>query len=654
MLHDDPLQEPYGSWRSALGARDVARGATLPEWLDFVGGEVWWTEPLAHDGGRGALMRRGPDGSPQEVLPPGWDVRSRLNEYGARPWLPLSGHLGDGIVFTHWADQRVYRWWPGTRPEPLSPPADPEGAYRYGDFAAFAAEVWCLREVRGGLRELVALPLDGSAAEDPGCVRVLAASHAFMTGPRIEPGGRRVAWLGWNHPDMPWDSSELMVAEISPEGLLGPPVRAAGGTGQAVAQAEWATDGSGRLLAVTDPDGWWNLHEVTAGGDAENLCPREEEFGEALWRIGTRWFLPLRDGSTAVTHGAGSRRLGLLGPGGELTALGTDGPGTDGPRAECPYTEWTSPATDGRRIAAVAAGPGHRPTVVLVDPADGSIETLRAPAHEHHELAPAPFRRTYRGPGGEEVHAHVYPPHHPAYRAPEGELPPYVVLAHGGPTNRTHMTPHPHIAYFTSRGIGVLDVQYGGSTGYGRAYRERLRGGWGVVDVRDCATAARGLAAEGLADPLRIAIRGASAGGWTAAASLIAEPGLYRAAAIHFPVLDADTWQRTTHDFESRYAQTLIGPWPESRELYERRSPLHGAARIRAPFALFQGTQDAICPPSQAELLLARLKDSDVAYTYEAFEGEGHGFRKAETVRRTLRTELELYGRAFGFEPAPE
>ncbi|MFB6810046.1 alpha/beta hydrolase family protein [Streptomyces sp. NPDC056387] len=655
MPDDARTQAPYGSWRSALAADDVARGAALPEWLDFVGGEVWWTEPLAHDGGRSALMRRGPDGAPEEVLPGGRDVRSRFNEYGARPWLPVSGRPGDGIVFSDGTDQRVHRWRPAAPAVPLSPPAGPGAVHRYGDFAVRGAELWCVRETLpdaagdpvsdGVRRELVALPLDGSAAEDPAAVRVLAAGHRFLTGPRIAPGGDRVAWLGWDHPDMPWDRTDLMVAAITPEGLLGPAVRVAGGPGRSVAQAEWAADGTGRLFAVTDPDGWWNLHEIGPDGGSRPLRAEPQEYAEALWRVGSRWFLPLHDGTLAVLHGTAGRRPALLSPDGKRTALDPDGP----------YTEWHSPATDGKRIAAVAAGPAHRPTVVLLDPRDpgGRVEVLRPPSREHAELWPAPFRRTYQGPGGEEVHAHVYPPQHPRHRGPDGELPPYVVLVHGGPTNRTHMTPHPHIAYFTSRGIGVLDVQYGGSTGHGRAYRERLRGGWGVVDVRDCATAARGLVAEGLADPRRLAIRGASAGGWTAAASLIAEPELYRAAAIHFPVLDADTWQRTTHDFESRYAQTLIGAWPQSRDAYVRRSPVHGAAGIRAPFALFQGSLDAICPPSQAERLLERLSGSDVEHTYEVFEGEGHGFRRAATVARTLRTELSLYGRVFGFTPDP-
>ncbi|MDT0427339.1 alpha/beta hydrolase family protein [Streptomyces salyersiae] len=653
-MSHEPEQAPYGSWKSELAARDVARGAALPEWLDFVGEEVWWTESLPHDGGRNALVRRGPDGAPQEVLPPGWNVRSGFDEYGARPWLPLSGHPGDGIVFTHWGDQRVHRWRPGSRPEPVSPAGPPHAVHRYGDFAVVGTEVWCVRQTvptaarrdgsAGPRRELVALPLDGSAAEHPEAVRVLAAGHRFMTGPRVAPGGRKVAWLGWNHPDMPWDSTELMVADISPEGRVLPPVRMTGGGGRSVAQVEWATDGSGRLFAVTDPDGWWNLHEITPDGGVRNLCRRTEECAEALWRIGSRWFLPLRDGGIALLTGVGERRLVHLAPDGTQSVVDPEGP----------YTEWSSPATDGRRIAGVAAGPAHRPAVVLVDPGGKGTEILRAPAHEHTALSATPFRRSYRAPGGEEVYAHVHPPHNPAYRGPDDELPPFLVLAHGGPTNRVPMIPHPHITYFTSRGIGVLDVQYGGSTGYGRAYRDRLRGGWGVVDVQDCATAVRGLIAEGLADPRRIAIRGASAGGWTAAASLIAEPELYRAAALHFPVLDADTWRLTTHDFESRYAETLIGGPPGNGDRYTQRSPVHGASSIRAPFALFQGAQDAICPPRQAEQLLERLDGARTAYDYEVFEGEGHGFRRAETVAHTLRTELRLYARVFGFTPAPE
>jgi dipeptidyl aminopeptidase/acylaminoacyl peptidase len=639
---------PYGSWRTPLGAAEVASGEVLLEWVGFAGGEVWWTEGRPAEGGRSTLTRGTTGGGTAPVLPPGWDVRSRVIEYGGRPWLALSADLADGIVFCRWDDQRVYRWSPGAEPVPLSPAGAWEAELRYADFAVRGEEVWCLRETVADaegtrvVRDLVALPLDGRAAGDPAAVRVLARSHDFMSGPRIAPGGRTVAWLGWNHPAMPWDGTELMTAAIGADGTLGAPVRRAGGTGEAVTQVDWAADRPGTLYAVTDPDGWWNVHAIEPDGRSRNLCPRAEEFGEALWRIGLRWCLPLLDGRLAVVHGGSTRRLGLLGPDGSLDDL------------DSPYTEWFAPATDGRRIAAVAAGPGHRRTVVLVDPADGRIETVRPPSGAFDAYASAPVHRTYPGPGGTPVHAYLHPPRNPSCTGPDAELPPYLVFVHGGPTSRSHLVVNQEISYFTSRGIGVVDVQYGGSTGFGRAYRERLREGWGVVDVQDCAAAVRGVIAEGLADPDRIAIRGGSAGGWTAAASLIAEPELYRAAAIYYPVLDPAAWRtQGTHDFESRYLDGLIGAWPQQRERYAERSPVAHADRIRAPFVLLQGLDDTVCPPAQAELLLDRLKGSEVRHRYRTFPGEGHGFRRAETVVQSLQEELALYAEVFGFTPAP-
>lgn len=638
---------PHGSWPSPIGAADVAGGEALVEWLGFVGDQVWWTEARPEENGRSALMRHTSDGV-EEVLP-GWDVRTRVIEYGGRPWQAVSDRAEDGIVFTRAQDQRVYRYRPGSEPFPLSPVGAWPGELRYSDFSVRGGEVWCLREAvsdpraTDAVRCLVALPLDGGAAEDPTRVRELAASHHFMTGPRIEPGGDRVVWIGWDHPAMPWDATEVMAAVITADGTLTEPSVLAGGGQEAVTQVEWAADGSGSLYAVTDPDGWWNVHEIRTDGTTRNLLPREEEFGDALWRIGLRWCLPLRDGRLAVLHGVGERRLGVLGTDGLLT----DFPGE--------ATEWSHPATDGRRIAAVAAGPRMRRTVVLVDPADQAVEVLRPPADTSGDAwVSTPYRRTWWGPEGEPVHAHVHPPHHPELTGPEGELPPWVVFVHGGPSSRSHLVPNHEISYFTSRGIGVLDVQYGGSTGYGRRYRERLRENWGVTDVRDCATAARGLVADGLAAADRIAIRGGSAGGWTAASSLVALPGLYRAAGIYYPVLDLVSWRsQGTHDFESRYLDGLIGPWPQTAERYAQRSPAVAAARIRTPFVLLQGLDDTVCPPAQAEALIALLGGSGPEHRYLAFEGEGHGFRRRATVADSLRAELELYGRALGFTPQP-
>ncbi|MFD4549863.1 S9 family peptidase [Streptomyces sp. NPDC058466] len=639
---------PYGSWPSPIGAAEVARGEALVEWVGFVGDEVWWTEARPEENGRGALVRHTSKG-PEEALPGHWDVRTRVIEYGGRPWQALSERAEDGVVFVHAADQRVYRHRPGGTPVPLTPAGAWPAELRYADFSVRGDEVWCLRErvtdpeATDAVRRLVAVPLDGSAADDPSLVRELAATHHFMTGPRIEPGGDRVVWLGWDHPAMPWDTTEVMMARIRPDGTLTEPAVVAGGGREAVTQVEWATDGSGALYAVTDPDGWWNVHEILPEGGTRNVYPSAEEFGEALWRIGLRWCLPLRDGTLAVLHGVGERRLGILTRDGRLTDL----PGA--------ATEWFFPATDGRRIAAVAAGPLMRRTVVLADPADHSLDVLRAPADTSRDAwASRPYRRTCQGPDGEEVHAHVYPPYHPELTGPEGEMPPWIVFVHGGPTSRSHLLLNQEISYFTSRGIGVLDVQYGGSTGYGRAYRERLRESWGRTDVRDCATAVRGLIADGLAAADRIAIRGGSAGGWTAAASLGTEPDLYRAAGIYYPVLDAVGWRtRGTHDFESRYLDGLIGPWPRDKDRYEEQSPVAAATRIRAPFVLLQGLADTVCPPAQAERMLALLGASGPEHRYLTFEGEGHGFRRSSTVVASLHAELELYGRVLGFTPAP-
>ncbi|MFJ3203799.1 alpha/beta hydrolase family protein [Streptomyces sp. NPDC086989] len=639
---------PYGSWPSPVAPEDAARGDALLEWVGFLGDDVCWTEVLPEQDGRSGLMRRTPQGI-REVLPPGWDVRTRVIEYGGRPWLALTGRAEDGIVFTHGPDQRVYRWQPGSDPVPLSPAGAWPGELRYADFAVRGTEVWCLRETVGdeaaveAVRHLVALPLDGRGAADPGAVRELAATHHFMTGPRIEPGGDRVAWLGWDHPDMPWDTTDLMVAEIQADATLAQAVPLMGGRGESVTQTEWAADGSGTLYAVSDPDGWWNVHAIARDGRPRNLCPRPEEFGEALWRIGLRWCLPLLDGRLAVIHGVGERRLGILTADGTLTDF------------EGPATEWHFAATDGRRIAAVVSSPGQRRTVVLADPAAGTVDVVRAPSGGALDAyATTPYRRTYRGPGGEKVHAHVHPPYHPAFTGPDGELPPWLVFVHGGPTSRSHLVLNQEISYFTSRGIGVLDVQYGGSTGYGRAYRERLRHSWGLTDVADCATAVRGLIADGLADPARIAIRGGSAGGWTAVASLAAEPELYRAAGIYYPVLDPVAWRAKggTHDFESRYLDGLIGPWPQAADRYEKQSPLSGAESIRTPFVLLQGLEDTVCPPDQAERLLQRIDPARAPHRYLTFEGEGHGFRRSATVADSLRAELRLYGQALGFAPA--
>ncbi|MET8825171.1 prolyl oligopeptidase family serine peptidase [Streptomyces sp. NPDC004610] len=635
---------PYGSWPSPVTAALAAAHDGHPEYVGFVGDEIWWTEPRPTEAGRRALIRRRRDGTTASVLPAPWNVRTRVIEYGGRPWAGTMTAAGPVLVFVHCADQRLYRYEPGGDPVPLTPLSKVGGGLRWADPLVLAdrGEVWCVLEEFTGERPtdvrrvLAAVPLDGSAAGDRAAARELAPErHRFVTGPRLSPDGRRAVWLGWDHPRMPWDGTELQLAEVADDGTLTEARTVAGGPGESIAQAEFAADGA--LLYSGDRTGWWNLYR-----DGRPLCPREEEFGGPLWKIGLRWFAPLADGRIAVLHGRGGTALGLLDP--ERGRI-VDAPG--------PWTEFGGTlAAAGERVVAVGAGPQRGAEVVELDTVTGRTRVVGAPHHDAVDPAhyPRPEARVLTGPGGRDIHAHLHPPHHPAHTAPDGELPPYVVWAHGGPTSRSPLVLDLEIAYFTSRGIGVAEVNYGGSTGYGRAYRDRLRGQWGVVDVEDCAAVARALAADGTADPARLAIRGGSAGGWTSAASL-ATTDVYACGTIIYPVLDLTGWATDgTHDFESQYLHSLVGPYEPA--LYTARSPIAHAERITAPFLLLQGLDDVICPPVQAERLIARMAGRGVPHAYLAFEGEGHGFRRADTMIRALQAELSLYAQVFGFDPA--
>jgi dipeptidyl aminopeptidase/acylaminoacyl peptidase len=655
--------ETYGSWKSPLHASLVADHDGRPEHVGTVGDEVWWTAPRPAETGRRALVRRRADGTEQSLLPAPWNVRSRVVEYGGLPWAgverPGAGPL---IVFVHFADQRLYAFEPdgpeeARTPRPLTPVSAVGGGLRWVDpqLRLERGEVWCVLEEFTGERPsdvrrvIAAVPLDGSAAEDRTAVRELTDdSRRFVTGPRLSPDGRLVAWIVWDHPRMPWEGTEVLLGEVPESPADGPftSVRAiAGGPDESVPQIEWAADGS--LLFASDRSGWWQVQRLdlrragTGRPRVQCLMPcRLEEFAGPLWRIGERWFRPLQGGLIAVIHGTGSGILGILDPEtGELVD------------AAGPWTEWAPTlAVRGSRVFGVAASPRSAYEVVELDTATGRARVIGA---EHDDPVdpvyyPEPQIRTFTGPDGREIHAHIYPPHNPDFIGPADALPPYAVWAHGGPTGHAPLVLDLEIAYFTSRGIGVAEVNYGGSTGYGREYRERLREQWGVVDVEDCAAVAEALAGEGTADPARLAIRGGSAGGWTAAVSLAATD-IYACGTIIYPLLDLGGWGADeTHDFESHYLESLIGPLDEVPARYRDRSPLTHADKITTPFLLLQGLDDVICPPVQSERFLARVAGRGVPHAYIAFEGEGHGFRRADTMTRALEAELSLYAHIFG------
>ncbi|MGW5928212.1 S9 family peptidase [Streptomyces anulatus] len=653
---------PYGTWPSPVDAALAASRDGRPDHLGTIGDEVWWTEPRPAEDGRRALMRRRADGTVAPVLPAPWNTRSRVIEYGGQPWAGTVREDGELlVVFVHFADQRLYAYAPDgpDEPWPLTPVSDVGGGLRWVDPQVrpehgAAGEVWCVLEEFTGpaptdvRRVVAAVPLDGSAADDRAAVRELSDDrHRFVTGPKVSHDGRRAAWIAWDHPRMPWDGTVVMLAEVDEAGGFTGVRPLVGDLDESVCQVEWDRDGS--LLFVSDLADWWELQRIrpdaVAGGAVPSsrlLPPRGEEFGGPLWKIGLRWFHPLDNGLIAVLHGRGGMRLGILDPEtGELA----DVPG--------PWTSWADTlAVHGSRVVGVAASPRSGPEVVELDTATGRTRVIGAPHHDAVDPAyyPVPEDRTFTGPDGREIHAHIYPPHSPDRTGPEGEKPPYVVWAHGGPTGHAPLVLDLEIAYFTSRGIGVAEVNYGGSTGYGRGYRELLRGQWGVVDVDDCAAVASALVEEGAADPDKLAVRGGSAGGWTTAASLTSTD-IYACGAILYPILDLEGWATDeTHDFESQYLESLVGPFAEVPERYRERSPLHRTDRLNTPFLLLQGLDDVICPPAQCERFLAALAGRGVAHAYIAFEGESHGFRRVETLVRALEAELSLYAQTFGID----
>ena len=642
-----PVTARYGAWPSPIGASDVAMAGIRLSGPVAVhtdaSDEVWWAEGRPAEGGRTAVVRRDGAGAVSDVLPAGWNVRTRVHEYGGSAWLPLPGA---GLAFADWADQRVYRLDPGsTTPVPLTPEPAETAGLRYADpvLGPGGDEIWWVREAHDEgtvRRHLVAVPVSGAGAADPGAVREIVGGSDFLAFPRPAPDGRRVAWIAWDHPRMPWDGTELRVGELGPDGTVTSVATVLGGEDESVLQPEWADTDT--LYLVSDRSGWWNLYRLpAAGGEPEPLCPRAEEFGQPLWQLGAVTYAPLADGRLAALHGTDTLALGLLDPAsGELTDL------------DLPYTLYGSVAVDGDTVLTTAASPVEAAAVLAVDLPTGTATVLRRSMTDPPDPAylPQPRSIVVAGPGERDVHAHVYPPASPDAVAPDGELPPYVVFVHGGPTAHSPAVLSLEKAYFTSRGIGVIDVNYGGSTGYGRAYRERLRREWGIVDVEDCVAAVQALVRDGLADGERLGIRGGSAGGWTTLAALTTTDA-FAAGVSYYGVAELIAFAADTHDFESRYIDGLVGTLPEDRDVYLERAPLSHVDQLSCPVLLLQGLEDKVVPPSQAELFAAALAKKGIPYAYLPFAGEQHGFRKQETISAALEAELSFYGQVFGFEP---
>lgn len=635
---------PWGAWPSPVTPEVLATGSVRLSYPDIVDGEVWWCERRPAEQGRTTLVRERADGSVEDVLPPPWDVGTKVHEYGGSSWVAVPTPAGPTIVFANVSDQRVYALRPGaSSPEPITPePSEPAGD-RYADFAPGSApgEVLCVRERHSAgvvTRVIVAV------AVESGEVRELVGGSDFLAAPRVSPDGRQLAWIAWDHPSLPWDSTELRLAPID-AGRVGPPTVLAGGPGESVLQPEWAS--SSHLVVLSDRSGWWNLHRVGTDGAVSAICPRDAEFAGPMWWIGSRWFDLLDDGRLLVRYGVGDARLAVLDPAsGELDDV------------SAPYRVFGSNVADssgslrvrGSRAVFVAGRPSAPTAVVVLDVASGTCREVR---HATGNLPPTAVAEahvtTFQSEHG-PLHAVVYPPRLAGVTGPEGTRPPYVVRVHGGPTAQARPDLDPWVAFFTSRGIGLADLDHRGSTGYGREYRQSLQGGWGVVDVADAAATAGALAEHWGADPERLVIMGQSAGGATVLGALTTTDA-FAAGISEYGIGDYVTLARETHDFESRYMDWLIAPFPERMDVYAERSPINHVDGLRAPVLLLQGATDPVVPPNQAREFAAAAARRGLRHALVVFEGEGHGWGRADTVVTAAEAMLSFLGQVLGFEP---
>ena len=630
----EPQVAPFGTWRSPISAALAASARVRFDELHVDGNDVYWVESRPAEGGGSVLVRCSSDGRSADLTPPGFSPRTRVHEYGGGA-VAVSG---GAVYFANFADQRVYRQDRGGAPRAITP----SGRMRFADGKVDRAHgrLICVAEDHsaGGEPEnlIAAVDLAGRAAP-----RAVARGYDFYAAPRLDPAGRRLAWLCWNHPNMPWDGCELWVARIAADGSLHEARRVAGGPAESVLQPTWSPDGE--LYFVSDRNGWWNLYRERLGQVAP-VFEIEAELGAPPWRFGSSNYAFVgADRLVCAYARSGEWRLGVVDAStGALAPLDT------------PFTHFEYVTGHGDGVVAVAASPTQAPAVVRID-ADGRLRSLSAAPK--NEVDPAYFSpaRAIEFPtsGGRTAHAFFYPPRNPMFRAPAHARPPLIVKSHGGPTGAAESTLSLGLQFWTSRGFAVADVNYGGSTGYGRPYRERLNGQWGVVDVDDCANVARRLAALGEVDPARLIITGSSAGGYTTLCAL-AFRDVFRAGASYYGISDAESLTHETHKFESRYLDLLIGPYPRSAGLYRQRSAIHHAEGLDAPVIFFQGLEDEVVPPDQAERMVSALRAKGVPVAYLAFEGEQHGFRKAENMQLALRAELYFYARVFGFEPDGE
>ena len=625
---------PFGTWESPITAQAVTKaGLKFGDVLRIDGGDLYWVESRPSESGRSVIVRHSVAGAIDDVGPDDFNARSRVHEYGGGAYVVAAGT----IFASRFDDQHLYRIDNESEPVVITPEPPVPAGLRYADLDLAGDWAVGVREAHGGdepVNEIVRIDLSGKTEPV-----VVASGRDFYSSPRINPARTAIAWLEWDHPNMPWDGTELRTAHIDRDGNPSAPVLVAGGVDDSITQPEWAPDGA--LHYISDRTGWWNIYRHTQQGDLAVL-PMAAEFGQPAWVFATRRYCFLDDGTLLAVHGSpdGDRLIAIEGgiPREIDVAFRSLG---------------STLASRERRLYVIAGGPEASPAVVEIDVDTGTRQVVRAadtPIDGRYVSIPETI--TFDTPDG-PTHALFYPPTNPDFNGPDGETPPLIVKIHGGPTGNARTTLNPSYLFWTSRGFGIVDVDYGGSSGYGRAYRNRLRGNWGVVDVRDCALAAAHLAAIGRADPKRLIISGGSAGGYTTLMAL-ATRDEFAAGSSWYGIASLEALAEHTHKFEARYLDRLVGPYPAERATYQERSALNHLDGFSAPVILLQGLDDEVVPPQQTEMMRDALIARGVPVACIMFEGEGHGFRHARNQITALESELSFFGQVFGFEPAGE
>lgn len=626
----------YGTWPSPVTAELLVADAVRLSSPQRDGADAYWREGRPHEAGREVIVRRRANGEVLDVLPPDFSARTLVHEYGSRCFVVREGT----VYFTNFDDQRLYRLDPDDAPRPITPEPPTPRAWRYADpvLSSDGATLVCVRERHtdaGVENDLVAVRTDGVGAP-----RVLAAGYDFFASPALSRDNRRLAWICWDHPNMPWDTTQLHEAELDDElGVVSTRV-VVGAPDESVQQPAYGPDGT--LHFISDRSGWWNVYAEDGDG-ARALAPREAEFAGPAWSTASTYVVR-DDGTLVVVWSRGANgHLGVLAPDGRLDEVRVAGSVFDALRGA------SGP------VLALVGSPTASPAVVEIDLASGATNVLRTATPPVVDPSYISLAQDVEFPteGGLSAHALYYAPTNPDVVAPPGTLPPLIVMSHGGPTAQSHAVLDLEIQYWTSRGFAVADVNYGGSTGYGRAYRERLKGQWGVVDLNDCVNAARFLAATGRADPRGLLIRGGSAGGYTTLCALTFRDD-FAAGASYYGVGDLGALARDTHKFESRYLDGLVGPWPEAEATYRARSPIFHTELMTTPVILFQGLEDEVVPPAQADAMAEALRARGVPFAHLTYPGEQHGFRRAATITATIEAELAFYARVLGFTPADD